>query len=134
MGGIVCISADISALEKETIVNTRANKVRDLAAKLAKNSGKPTEWQQGSESESLESLQASSNERCKRRMSVEFFSVVRERVYFEQDEAAEPVFQDLNHTLMKRTDLSCNSGLYIWSSRTKVHNAVDSNRPLRPSL
>jgi hypothetical protein len=123
MGAIVCISADISVLEKETIINTRANKVRDLAAKI---SDKASERRRTSESEPLQSFQTSSCD--DRNISVGFFSVVRERLYFEQDESAAPVFHDLSHTLMKNKNVSCSAGRHAWSSRTKAKIAGEGNR------
>ncbi len=128
MGGIVCISADLSAFEKETIVNTKANKFRDMVVR--KKSVDPSEQEQCSESESLESFQEASGDRVR---TVEFFGTVRERIYFTQDEAASPVFQDLSHILMKQSDTSCDTGLHTWSTRTKAHIAGEGNRPLRSS-
>jgi hypothetical protein len=125
MGAIVCTSAGISVLERETIINTRANKVRDLAAKI---SDKTTQIRRSSESESLNnSLQTSFHDR---NVSVGFFSIVRERLYFDPDKTATPAFQDLNYALVKHTNVSCNSG-HAWSSRTKAHIAGEGNRSRR---
>ena len=92
MGAIVSMPADISALEKQTIVNTRANKLRYAIEKF------PVLTERRARSES-----PLSRSECKlKALSVGFGSIVRERVYSNQDPPSSSLLYDFEDNLMNR--------------------------------
>jgi hypothetical protein len=86
MGSIVFIDGGTSAVDKETIVNTRANKLRAFSSKFA-------EARRNSASLGLCPL----IKNCHRRtFSVKFVGVVHERRYYQQEAPASPSFEEVD--------------------------------------
>ena len=80
MGAIVGRAADISSLEKETIINTRANKLRDAYEKCPI---KRNLRNRGSDAQDDDKL-----------LCVGFGNIVHERLYFSQEAPCGPIAQE----------------------------------------
>ena len=96
MGAILVVSAHISDLEKQTIINTRVNKTRGMIGKFDIEPSLHT------------------NHRCdtfeyaeEGQQSVGFHSIVHERFYLNQDAPSESIVQDKKTTLKSRVSRSC---------------------------
>ena len=115
MGAVICVPGDISALEKETIVNTRANKTRDVIEKLVRS----------------RSLSPDSRSEAKNRsiISVGFGSIVHERTYLNQEVSSATKFQDhFNNLTSMRNHKKCDSAR--WNSKYKSDIKCDG-KPFR---
>ena len=92
MGAIISIPADISSLEKQTIVNTRANKLRHAIEKF------PVLAERRARSEP-----PLSRSECKHKaLSVGFGSIVHERVYSNQEPPPSPSQQEGGDKMITR--------------------------------
>ncbi len=112
MGSIIFIDVGISALDKQTIVNTRANKLRAISAKSV-------EVRRNSVSLGL-------TKHChKRACSVKFVGIVHERRYFKQEAPTAPSFKDVDCTIAdyNRTcrDGRCNDRTCLMRVKRESH-------------
>ena len=145
MGAIVGRAADISSLEKETIINTRANKLRDAYEKCPIKRNLRNRWSRASN----EGSDAQDDDKL---LCVGFGNIVHERLYFSQEAPCGPIAQETDIILRnirnrrlcspipwcetnreeagkfsKRRSRSDREGMAIWkvrsSSRTSLREA-----------
>lgn len=102
MGAIVCVAADNSAAEKETILNTRANKIREMRDRV--NSRQNRFNRHSDQYEANFQLQDDTSQLH----SVGFGTLVHERHYLSQDSPSAPVFRDVVSILTTKPRRCCN--------------------------
>ena len=117
MGAIISIPADISSLEKQTIVNTRANKLRHAIEKF------PVLAERRARSEP-----PLSRSECKHKaLSVGFGSIVHERVYSNQEPPPSPSQQEGGDKMITRRRARFSTRLYTNMKGEDFTKPVNSN-------
>lgn len=116
MGAVVCIAADISALEKQTILNTRANKIRDLAEK---SNLEPGTCKRRLSLDDCGYLQKGND--FEKALSVGFGSIVHERIYFNRDAPSAPIIHDKKVMMINRISKPSHPPRLVSGARNNIH-------------
>ena len=108
MGALVCMPADLSALQKQTILNTRANKFRNIIDRSSV-----------SKNEEITVADSALRSECQgnhKFLSVGFCNIVHERVYFKQGSNLSPKLKDKDNILAN-----------VWNRRECYSRKVEAN-------
>ena len=128
MGAIVCSAADTSALEKETILNTRANKTRNFFENANRN-GKNRLQDLSADAIDI-TADCEEKDNC-RVLSVGFGKIVHERIYLSQEAPSAPLIVEVgNHLRLHPTQKDFNSN--GWIKRSKADVKLERNHPKKP--